>query len=179
MASAQVRTIPLAVNDRIPLGIENFRLQPQRQEFYLMASAEAPMFLGMRRLTAADHRRDQLIDGQGKPVRFYPRRVNFRVTASSREKILDERPWNIESKYSLSELLMKFHFRAKIFHGLDYWYVEPLFVQNVGMPADLPYNERIYRIGFDLGRVPIDDRIVIEVLEPSGKRLCKFHLDIL
>jgi hypothetical protein len=42
----------------------------------------------------------------------------------------------------------------------------------------VPYNERIYRIGFDLGKVPIDDRVVMEVISPTGERLCKFHLDL-
>jgi len=32
---------------------------------------------------------------------------------------------------------------------------------------------------FDLGNVPIEDRVVLEVLAPSGERLCKFHLDLL
>jgi hypothetical protein len=47
------------------------------------------------------------------------------------------------------------------------------------MPRHVPYNERIYRIGFQIGKVPIEDRVVMEVFSPSGERLCKFHLDLL
>jgi hypothetical protein len=43
----------------------------------------------------------------------------------------------------------------------------------------MPYDERIYRIGFDMGKIPIQDRVVMEVLTPTGQRLCKFHLDLL
>ena len=46
------------------------------------------------------------------------------------------------------------------------------------MPPDIPYDERVYQISFDIGRIPITDRVVLEVLSPSGERLCKFHLDL-
>ena len=46
------------------------------------------------------------------------------------------------------------------------------------MPAEVSYDERIYRIRFNLGRIPIDDRIVLEVFSPTGERLSKFHVDL-
>ena len=175
--SAQIRSAPVSINGRVPLGIESFRLRPANQDFYLMASAENPTFVGLRRIN--DGNRDKLISGTGKVVSLYPDRVQFRLTASAREKILDDKPFGTESKLPLDELLVKLRFRLKIFHGLEYRYVEPAFVEDVGMPRNLPSNERIYRIAFAIGKVPIEDRIVMEVFSPSGERLCKFHLDLL
>jgi hypothetical protein len=174
---AQMRGTPVSINGRVPLGIESFRVRPANQDFYLMASAENPIFVGMRRVTEGEH--DKLVGSNGKVVSQYPEKVQFRLTASSREKIVDEKPYGTESKLPLDELLVKLHFRLKIFHGLEYRYVQPSYVEDVGMPRSVPYNERIYRIGFQLGKVPIEDRVVMEVFSPTGERLCKFHLDLL
>jgi hypothetical protein len=177
-AAAQTNSTPVSVNGRVPLGIESFRLEPANQEFYLMASAENPAFFGLRRFSQ-NQRRDRLIERNGSELKFYPQRVQFRLTASAREKLMDDHPFDTESKLSLEELLVQLRFRVKIFHGLEYHYVEPEFVEDIGMPRRLPYDERIYRIGFNLEKVPITDRVVMEVLTPSGSRLCKFHLDLL
>jgi hypothetical protein len=177
MAFAQIRGTPISINGRVPLGIESFRLQPANQDFYLMASAENPTFIGLRRVT--EHEKDRLVGRDGKSVSSYPERVQFRLTASAREKMIEDHPFGTHSQLPLDELLVKLRFRLKIFHGLDYRYIEPAFVDDVGMPRNLPYNERIYRIGFVMGKVPIEDRVVMEVISPSGERLCKFHLDLL
>jgi hypothetical protein len=177
LAFAATSSSAVSVNDRVPLGIESFRLQPANQDFYLMASAENSVFVGLRRVT--DGTKDKLVGANGKVISLYPEQVQFRLTASAREKLLDEKPFGTESKLPLDELLVKLRFRLKIFHGLAYRYVEPAFVEDIGMPRNLPYNERIYRIGFAMGKVPIEDRVVMEVLTPTGERLCKFHLDIL
>ena len=177
-ASAQVQLTPISINGRIPLGIETFRLEPANQYFYLMASAEGPALVGLRRVV---HRGSiiRLISRDGKTMTSYPEQVQFRLTASAREKMLEDHPFGTKSTSSLEDLLIQLKFRLKIFHGLAFRYVEPTFVDDIGMPRSLPYNERIYRIGFNMGQVPIEDRVVMEVFSPSGERLCKFHLDLL
>lgn len=176
-ASAQGSRV-FAYNGRIPLGIESFRLQPAGREFYLMASVENPAFDGLYRVT--DHNgHDHLFTGTNKPVTFYPSRVQFRVTASSREKLVEDHPFDTHAKVGVDDLMAHLRFRLKVFHALEYRYVKPSVVEDVGLPMDVPYDERIYRIGFDLGKVPIEDRVVMEVFSPTGERLCKFHLDLL
>jgi len=176
-AAAQTVTI-YSVNGRIPLGIESFRVQPGGHEFYLIASAENPAFQGLHRESdSAGH--DRLLDAEGKRLQFYPSRVQFRLTASDREKIRDDHPFDAPAKGSVPELISHLRFRLKVFHDLSYRYISPSLVQDVGLPRDVPYDERIYRIGFDLGKVPIEDRVVMEVLAPNGERLCKFHLDLM
>jgi hypothetical protein len=174
---SEIRKVPVSINGRIPLGIESFRLEPSKSDFYLMASAEQPDFVGLQRITEGE--RDRLVSGTGKPFNFYPERVQFRLTASARERLTEDRPFPTKATESLPELFLKLHFRLKIFHGLNYRYVQPSYVDDIGMPRDVPYDERIFRIGFNVGKVPIEDRIVMEVLSPTGERLCKFHLDLL
>lgn len=177
-APAQTQyAVPVAINGHVPLGIESFRIEPAKHDFYLIASAETPAFVGLRRTFI--HNRTHLVGRNGKEMSFYPERLQFRLTASTREKLIDSEPFNTELDIPLNQLLDKLHFRLKIFHGLAYHFLEPTFVEDVGMPRSLPYDERIYRIGFVLGKVPIEDRVVMEVISPSGDRLCKFHLDLL
>jgi len=178
LAPAQENITPISINDRIPLGIETFRLEPANRDFYLMASVENPTFTGLRRV-ALKGGRARLITRDGQTLNTYPERVQFRLTASSREKMMEDHPFGTESKIPLDELLVSLRFRLKIFHGLEWRYVEPAFVDDVGMPRSIAYNERIYRIGFNMGHVPIEDRVVMEVISPTGERLCKFHLDLL
>jgi hypothetical protein len=44
----------------------------------------------------------------------------------------------------------------------------------IGMPADVPYDERVYRININAGNLPITDRMVVEILSPEGKLLTHF-----
>jgi hypothetical protein len=47
------------------------------------------------------------------------------------------------------------------------------------MPADVPYDERVYRVNMNVGRLPISDRLVIDVLSPQGERLTHFPFILL
>src|SRR5512147_3067057 len=135
---AQVRGTPVSVNGRVALGIETFRLEPAKRDFYLMASAENPTFIGMRRITGGV--RDQLVGGNGVPVTAYPEKVQFRLTASSRAKLLDDKPFDTNSPLPLEQLLDQLRFRLKVFHGLTFRYIQPLFVEDIGMPRTMPYD---------------------------------------
>lgn len=172
---AEQRRIPLAVNGRVPLGIENFRLEPAKADFYLIASAENDEFKDIDRIAVGD--RDELVKRDGTRVKEYPYSVQFRISASEREAFEDQ-PWKITEKVSVQDLVSKLRFQVKVFHGLQWRTIKPDYVRDIGMPRDVSYNERIYQIGFTLGRVPIFDRVVLEVLSPDGQRLCKFHLDL-
>jgi hypothetical protein len=49
----------------------------------------------------------------------------------------------------------------------------------IGVPSDISYDERIYRVTFNLNQMPITDRFVLEVRSPEGNRMAKFHFDLL
>ncbi len=161
---------------RIPLGSESFSVQPWKSRLTVLVSAENPDFEGWSVITHGDRRR--LLDTAGEPVRFYPDEVTFRVTLGTRTPLAEVEPFPLRASLPTDDYLLKVRFQVKIFHGLRATVVRPASVTLIGVPADIAYDERIYRVAFDLDDVPIHDRVVLEVLAPSGERLCKFHLDL-
>jgi hypothetical protein len=161
----------------VPLGAEAFQLHPAHRTLYLMGSARSPDFEGWKAIE--QHGRNQtVLDAAGSPVRYFPETVQFRVTASAlREGMLEVPTFPLDAAGDLNEYLLRLSFRVKIFHGLKVRLVEPDAVEMIGMPAEIPYDERVYGASFTLGRVPLEDRIVLEVLDPGGERICKFHLE--
>jgi hypothetical protein len=166
----------LVYRSLIPLGSETFMVQPWKSVLTVMASAENQRFEGWRRETRGDRRR--LVDAAGQPVRVYPNAVDFRVSVGTRTRISGSDPLPLRASFPVNDYLLKLRFRVKIFHGLHSTSVEPASVAVIGVPSDVPYQERIYRASFALPDVSITDRIVLEVLAPTGERLCKFHLDL-
>lgn len=161
---------------RVPLGWESFKVSSSGICFYLLGTVESPKFEGWQKITVNDHSR--LFDANGQPVRTYPEELQFRITASTHEKMLDNQPFTVASSIPMNDYLLHLRFRLKVFHGVESRIVRPASVEPIGMPADVSYDERIYRIRFNLGHIPIDDRIVLEVFSPTGERLSKFHVDL-
>ncbi|HLH05665.1 MAG TPA: hypothetical protein VKW78_00360 [Terriglobales bacterium] len=161
---------------RIPLGWESFVLSSAKRCFYLLGSVENREFQGWRKVSIGS--RNRLLDARGQPVRMYPDRLQFRITASARERMLDNEPFPFPSRIPLNAFLLGLRFRLKVFRGLEQRTIYPAAVVPIGMPADINYDERIYRIDFNIGRIPIEDRLVLEVLSPTGQRISKFHVDL-
>ena len=161
---------------RVPLGWESFKVRSSGICFYLLGTVESPKFDGWQKVTVKE--RSHLYDASGQPVRAYPEEVQFRITASAREKLLENQPFTIASAIPMNDYLLHLRFRLKVYHGVDWRIVRPASVEAIGMPADVSYDERIYRIRFNLGNIPIDDRLVLEVFSPTGERLSKFHVDL-
>jgi hypothetical protein len=160
----------------VPLGIMRLTPNAEPRSMYLLVTAENPAFQSWQ--TSEQHRMPRKADGT--QVRFFPSHIDFRVTASARAAELigiDDYSINLPPG-SLNDLMTKLHFRLAIFHGLDKHMFQPDNVENIGMPDDVSYDERVYRVGFDIGStVSVEDRIVLEVLSPQGDRLGKFHLE--
>lgn len=160
----------------VPLGIMKFTSNNEVRPMYLLVTAENPAFANWH--TSEAHRMP--VKADGTPVKFFPSRLNFRVTATARTSELvgiDEYPLNIPPG-SLNDFMTKLRFRLCIFHGLDKHTLQPDTVQEIGMPDDVSYDERVFRVAFTVGdHLPVEDRIVLEVLSPDGDRLGKFHLE--
>ncbi len=168
----------LSFHSNIPLGAEGFLLKPSDRAFYLFATAQNARFEGMHQARVAGQR--VLLDAQGRQVEHYPETVTFRVTASAwSEKLIGVALFPVKAAEDTNDYLLNLRFRVLIFHGLQVTTIEPAKVELIGMPADVPYQERIYNLTFEVGHVPVEDRAVLEVLSPDGERLCKFHLDLL
>ena len=52
--------------------------------------------------------------------------------------------------------------------------IAPESVEMIGVPADVPYDERIYRVNMNVGNLPASDRLVIEILSPQDEVLTHF-----
>jgi hypothetical protein len=76
-------------------------------------------------------------------------------------------------------LLLDLHFTVQIFRGMEMHEVQPTRSWMIGIPADEPSNERIYRTSFNFEDLRPDDRIALLVTDGRGRRLSKFHLEFL
>jgi hypothetical protein len=167
----------LQFHSDVPLGAQGFTLKPSGQSLYVMALVQNPVLEGMHQARVGERR--VLLDAQGRQVDFYPQQVTFRVTASAwSQDLLNVRMYPVQASEDTNAYLLDLRFRLKIFRGLSTREVYPTDVSLLGMPADVPYNERIFGVTFNLDQVPLDDRVVLEVLSADGQRLCKFHLDL-
>jgi hypothetical protein len=178
-ASGPAKTSPrveYVYHSLVPLGALTFSVDPWHSVLTVLASAENSEFEGWRRELQGE--RTRLVDSTGHPVRLFPDQVDFRVTLGTRTRLVEEIPFPIQTTLPVNDYLLNVRFRLRIFHGLRQTEIPASSVAMVGVPADIPYDERIYRVSFDLDDISTDDRVVLEVLAPGGERLCKFHLDM-
>src|SRR5215471_13505792 len=151
----------------VPLGTEALQLEPNGQMLMLLASATSPDFEGMERQPS--DQRVLLSDSAGHAVRKFPQTVDFRVTITSDAlEGLSSDPVPYLTGLSPEEIMLGLGFRVKVFHGLDSSYLGPERVEQIGPPADVPAGERIFIAHFSLDSIPAEDRLVLEVLDPSG-----------
>lgn len=161
----------------MPLGVEAFQDLPSKRNFYLYASVENPALDGVRVVRS---REGSVTRSDGTPLTSYPEVLDFRVTASAFEQELSGvQAEAVECRKDMNEFLLGLKFRLKIYRGLHMQIIKPKNIATIGVPADLPYDERVYRVSFDTHNIPVDARIVLEVMSPEGNRLSRFHLELL
>lgn len=162
----------------LPLGADGFRLEPANREFYLLGCVEDRRF---NRLQVSRVRKSPfVIDASGDVWKNYPSEVTFRITATAMDPgTLKSDIDRIDEPGNLNSFLLGLHFRLKVFEGLNMRTVKPSAIRMIGIPSDVPADERIYRVSFQTGDFPVDARLVMEVLSPAGKLLSRFHLELL
>jgi len=169
----------------VPLGVEAIVLQPAKTRIALLATAECPGLEGVRRVFwQPQESGDGGVSGKvygkdGKPMTYFPRRISFRVTATAREKLIELDPFDVESNMDLNQYLLGLTFKLRAYHGIDVRNLTATKVQLLGPPAKVPYDARSFRVAFNLDKVSIEDRLVLELWSPDGQRLAKFHLELL
>ncbi len=162
----------------LPLGSDIFLLDGFKGSIMLMATALTPELDGWKWVSEGGSM--FLYAGDGSRAREYPRQAQFRVTASASDHgLANDDLLTVKSDLPLNEYLLSLRFQIKIFHGLQVHILEPSDVHMVGVPDDVPYRERIYRVTFQLPQVPVQDRLVLEVLSPDGIRLARFHYELM
>jgi hypothetical protein len=160
-----------------PAGYNVILLQPSHKEISILGLIECPEFEGAQRVSEGI--KAFLISPEGLPLKHYPRELAFRVTATLRKTLLDGPSASVATKYDPGEFLLKLRFKLKVYHGLERRDLFPQSVKMIGMPGDVPYDERVFRVKFDIGDVPISDRVMLEILSPENEKLTHFTFGLL
>jgi hypothetical protein len=172
-----IPTVAHLFHSVVPLGQDGLLLQPSKRSLILVASAQSSGFDGWQQVESNGSR--LVYASTGRRIQRFPEYVDFRVTASARHDSYNvgEPLYPTRCTAELNEYLLGLKFRVKVFHGIDATVLEPKTVKLVGVPADVPYDERVYQLSFKLEDIPLEDRVVLEVLSPEGDRISKFHLE--
>ena len=166
-----------AFHGSTPAGYEVLQVKPSGALISFLGLIECPELEGAQQI--AEGAKARLVNADGQPLQHYPRNFSFRVTATLRKTVLVDPTVGFASTEKPQELLLKLKFRLRAYHGLQVKEFQPESVQIIGVPADIPYDERVYRISFNVEQLPVTDRCLLEVLSPDGERLTKFHFDLL
>jgi hypothetical protein len=161
----------------MPAGYDVVVLKPSGANLSLMGLIECPELEGAHQISEGVNRK--LIAADGSAIKNFPHRVSFRITASLRKVVLDGRVATVEVADNPQQLLLKLKFRIRAYTGLDVREIVPESIEMIGMPADVPYDERVYRVNVNAGNLAITDRLVIEILSPEGERLTHFPFTLL
>jgi hypothetical protein len=173
--AAAARNAPKAVpsmHSTMPAGYDVMTLRPSKATLSLIGLVECPELDGAQWVAEGSHRK--LISEDGQTIREFPQHFSFRITASLRRVFLDRPVTSVAVKEDPRELLLKLKFRIRAFDGLDVRELVPQSIEMIGMPADVPYDERVYRISVHARGLPISDRLVLEVFSPQGELLTHF-----
>ena len=160
----------------LPMGMETVELLPARSAVYLFASADAPQLEGAHKVRHGE--KVTLLGRDGSEVAEFPSDVTFRVTATTRVHLPNPDISPIETDQDVNSFLLSLKFRIRVVNGLESHYIDPLDVGLIGVPADIPYNERIYRVKVKLPHVSMKDRVIFEVYDAKGERLSKFYYEL-
>jgi len=161
------------VANTAPIGMESLLPRPHGQAFAIYASVEGADLLRPQAL-AMPQSSDASAPEASQPGSAG--RLSFRVTATTLGVQPDAASSaRFDSDLETAELLRSLHFRLRISQGgLKVERLQPADVRMIGVPADVPYGERIYRVIFQSAPLPASTRMVLEVTAPNGELLCKF-----
>jgi hypothetical protein len=177
MAATPAATNTTVLHAAMPAGYEVVVLKPSGAEVSLLGLIECPELEGAQRVSEGVN--SKIISADGTPMTEFPRNFSFRITASLRKTVISGPSNGISSEQSPQDFLMKLRFPLKVYDGLNVREIQPESVEMIGVPSDISYDERIYRVTFNLNQMPITDRFVLEVRSPEGNRMAKFHFDLL
>lgn len=166
-----------ALRSSMPAGYDVIMLRPSGVHLSLMGLVECPEMQGDKQVPEGG--RTKLVTANGRVVEKFPQHFNFRITASLRKIVLQGPAIAVDYPYNPQDLLLKLRFRIKAYNGLEKHEITPQSVELIGVPADVAYDERVYRISVNAGQLPITDRVVIEVLSPQGDLLTHFPFSLI
>jgi hypothetical protein len=160
------------MHPNIPAGYDVVVLKPSGANLSLMGLIECPELEGAQSVSEGTHKK--LVSADGDTIKHFPRRFSFRITASLRKMLIDRPATSVEVSDEPHELLLNLKFRIRSYNALEAHEIVPESVEMIGMPADVPYDERVYRINLNNVDLPITARLVVEILTPQGELITHF-----
>jgi hypothetical protein len=160
------------LHPNIPAGYDVVVLKPSGANLSLMGLIECPELEGAQ--SASQGSNKKLVSADGDTIRHFPQRFSFRITASLRKMLIDRPVTSVDVSDEPHELLLNLKFRIRAYNGLEAHEIVPESVEMIGMPADVPYDERVYRINVNNVDLPITARLVVEILTPQGGLITHF-----
>ena len=160
------------LHPNIPAGYDVVVLKPSGANLSLVGLIECPELEGAQSVSAGSNKR--LVSTEGDTIRHFPRRFSFRITASLRKMLIDRPMTSVDVPDEPHELLLNLKFRIRGYNALEAHEIVPESVEMIGMPADVPYDERVYRINLNNVDLPITARLVVEIRTPQGELLTHF-----
>ncbi len=160
-----------------PSGYNIVQLRPSGSTVELLALVECPEIEGMKQVSEGLNA--QVISAQGVPVYHFPRHFSFRVTATLRKLIPEPPEQVIQTGEDPQQFLLHLKFRLKAYNALRMHPIEPESVTLIGVPEDIAYDERVYRVEFAVDNLPVTDRVILEAVSPEGETLSHFPFGLL
>ena len=170
------KTMP-GLRSNMPAGYDVLLLKPSKATLSLIGLIECPELEGAQHVAEGLH--SKLVSTDGDTIKEFPQRFSFRITASLRKVFLDPPVTSVELPDDPQELLLNLKFRIRAYHALESREIVPQSIELIGMPAEVPYDERVYRINISTEKLPITDRLVVEILSPQGELLTHFPFSLL
>jgi hypothetical protein len=161
----------------IPVGYHVIRLQPSGAVISLLGLVECAEIKGARQESQGLDAR--IVLANGTRLHRFPRHFSFRITASLRRTVLDPPSSSVNYSQDPGNLLLGLRFKLRDYEALVSKELKPESVSMIGVPADIPYDERVFRINFDIGDRPVTDRFVLEIYSPEGEQLGRFCFELL
>ena len=163
---------PPGMRSNTPAGYNVILLKPSKATLSFIGLIECPELEGAQQVS--EGLRARLISADGNTIKKFPQHFSFRITASLKKLLLEGPVTSVAVPDDPQELLVHLKFRVRAYHGLEVRELAPQSIEMIGMPADVPYDERVYRININAGNLAITDRLVVEIFSPEGKLLTHF-----
>jgi hypothetical protein len=160
------------LRSNMPVGYDVMLLKPSKETLSFIGLIECPELEGAQHVS--EGLRAKLVSTNGNTIEQFPQHFSFRITASLKKIFLDGPVRSVASLGDPQQLLLHLKFRVRAYHGLEARELTPHSIEMIGMPADVPSDERVYRININAGNLPITDRLVVQIFSPEGELLTHF-----
>jgi hypothetical protein len=161
----------------MPAGYAVVRLEPSGAQVSVLGLIECPEVQGARHVSEGVNAK--IVTADGVTLKQFPSHFHFRITATLRKILIDGPSDTLMTTEDPQQFLLKLGFKLKIYHGLERREVFPQSIEMIGVPTEIAYDERVFRVSFELENIPVTDRMVLLVLSPEDEPLTHFSFGLL